>query len=71
MIERDGKLAPVKNQGTALQQAALDTNGCCRSTVARSWCCTRLTLDHFTQPTCSAISPRGSVFPVGKRNPPV
>jgi D-alanine transfer protein len=24
MIERDGKLAPVKNQGTALQQAALD-----------------------------------------------
>ena len=26
MIERDGKLAPVKNQGTALQQAALDTN---------------------------------------------
>ena len=27
IIERDGKLAPVKNQGTALQQAALDT-GC-------------------------------------------
>ena len=26
IIERDGKLAPVKNQGTALQQAALDTN---------------------------------------------
>ena len=27
IIERNGKLAPVKNQGTALQQAALDT-GC-------------------------------------------
>ena len=27
IIERVGKLAPVKNQGTALQQAALDT-GC-------------------------------------------
>ena len=27
IIERDGTLAPVKNQGTALQQAALDT-GC-------------------------------------------
>ena len=27
IIERDGQLAPVKNQGTALQQAALDT-GC-------------------------------------------
>src|ERR1700733_9478889 len=27
IIEREGKLAPVKNQGTALQQAALDT-GC-------------------------------------------
>ena len=26
MIERDGKLAPVKNQGTALQQAALETD---------------------------------------------
>ncbi len=26
IIERDGKLAPVKNQGTALQQAALDTD---------------------------------------------
>ena len=26
IIERDCKLAPVKNQGTALQQAALDTN---------------------------------------------
>lgn len=25
VIERDGKLAPVKNQGSALQQAALDT----------------------------------------------
>jgi D-alanine transfer protein len=25
IIEREGKLAPVKNQGTALQQAALDT----------------------------------------------
>ena len=25
MVERDGKLAPVKNQGTALQQAALET----------------------------------------------
>jgi D-alanine transfer protein len=25
MIERDGKLAPVKNQGTALQQAAFET----------------------------------------------
>src|SRR5580704_13926532 len=27
VIEKDGNLAPVKNQGTALQQAALDT-GC-------------------------------------------
>jgi D-alanine transfer protein len=27
MVERDGKLAPVKNQGTALQQAALETDG--------------------------------------------
>ncbi len=26
IIERDGKLSPVKNQGTALQQAALDTD---------------------------------------------
>src|SRR5271163_3900663 len=26
IIERNGKLAPVKNQGTALQQAALDTD---------------------------------------------
>ncbi len=26
IIERDGQLAPVKNQGTALQQAALDTD---------------------------------------------
>ncbi len=26
IIEREGKLAPVKNQGTALQQAALDTD---------------------------------------------
>ena len=26
MIERDGELAPVKNQGTALQQAALETD---------------------------------------------
>ena len=26
IIERDGKLSPVKNQGSALQQAALDTN---------------------------------------------
>ena len=25
MVERDAKLAPVKNQGTALQQAALET----------------------------------------------
>ena len=27
VIERDDKLAPIKNQGTALQQAALDTDG--------------------------------------------
>lgn len=27
VIERDGKLAPIKNQGTALQQAALDAGG--------------------------------------------
>jgi D-alanine transfer protein len=27
IIERDGKMAPVKNQGTALQQAALDAGG--------------------------------------------
>ena len=27
IIERNGKLAPVKNQGTALQQAALETDG--------------------------------------------
>ena len=27
IIERDGKLAPVKNQGIALQQAALETGG--------------------------------------------
>jgi D-alanine transfer protein len=27
IIQREGKLAPVKNQGTALQQAALETDG--------------------------------------------
>jgi D-alanine transfer protein len=27
VIERDDRLAPIKNQGTALQQAALDTDG--------------------------------------------
>ena len=36
MIQRVGDVPPVKNQGTALQQAALETDACCRFTAARS-----------------------------------
>ena len=67
IIERDGKLAPVKNQGTALQQAALDT-GCLLPIYGSSELnLQRLTIGLFMRPTCSTIDPTGfTIFPVGK-----
>src|SRR5207302_10479655 len=67
IIERDGKLAPVKNQGTALQQAALDTR--CLLPVYGS---SELNLlAGYTRPFHPTIlfrdRPTGfTVFPVGK-----
>ena len=69
MIERDGKLAPVKNQGSALQQAAVETTGLLplygsselvlNLAYARPFHPTNLFRD---QPTGFAV------FPVGKRS---
>jgi D-alanine transfer protein len=67
IIEVDGKLAPVKNQGAALQQAALDT-GCLlpvygsselnlQAAYNRPFHATNLFRDHLTDFT---------IFPVGK-----
>jgi D-alanine transfer protein len=67
IIERDGELAPVKNQGTALQQAALDTD--CLLPVYGS---SELNLlQAYTRPFHPTIlfhdRPTGfTIFPVGK-----
>jgi D-alanine transfer protein len=67
IIERDGELAPVKNQGTALQQAALDT--ACLLPVYGS---SELNLlQPYTRPFHPTIlfhdRPTGfTIFPVGK-----
>jgi D-alanine transfer protein len=67
IIEREGKLAPVKNQGTALQQAALDT--ACLLPIYGS---SELNLlQPYTRPFHPTIlfqdRPTGfTIFPVGK-----
>ncbi len=67
VIEREGKLAPVKNQGTALQQAALDT-GCLLPVYGSS----ELNLQAlYNRPFHATILfhdlPTGfTIFPVGK-----
>src|SRR5271166_2462760 len=67
MIERDGKLAPVKNQGSALQQAALETD--CLLPIYGS---SELTLHRAYNRPFHATNlfhdqPTGfTVFPVGK-----
>ena len=67
IIERDGQLAPVKNQGTALQQAALDT-GCLLPVYGSS---ELNLLQPYTRPFHPTIlfhdRPTGfTIFPVGK-----
>ena len=67
IIERNGKLAPVKNQGTALQQAALDT-GCLLPVYGSS---ELNLLAAYTRPFHPTIlfhdRPTGfTIFPVGK-----
>ena len=67
IIERDGILAPVKNQGTALQQAALDT-GCLLPVYGSS---ELNLLQPYTRPFHPTIlfhdRPTGfTIFPVGK-----
>src|SRR5262249_11810386 len=67
IIERDGKLAPFKNQGTALQQAALDSGSLLpvygsselnlQATYNRPFHATNVFRDHPTGFT---------IFPVGK-----
>ena len=67
IIERDGKLAPVKNQGTALQQAALDT-GCLLPVYGSSELnLLRLTIGLFIATNLFHDRPTGfTIFPVGK-----
>jgi D-alanine transfer protein len=67
VIEKDGNLAPVKNQGTALQQAALDT-GCLLPVYGSS---ELNLLQAYTRPFHPTIlfhdRPTGfTIFPVGK-----
>src|ERR1700678_3360420 len=67
VIEREGKLAPVKNQGTALQQAALDT-GCLLPVYGSS---ELNLLQPYTRPFHPTIlfhdRPTGfTIFPIGK-----
>ena len=67
IIEREGQLAPVKNQGTALQQAALDT-GCLLPIYGSS---ELNLLQPYTRPFHPTIlfhdRPTGfTIFPVGK-----
>ncbi len=67
IIEKDGKLAPIKNQGTALQQAALDS-GCLLPVYGSS---ELNLLAAYTRPFHPTIlfhdRPTGfTIFPVGK-----
>ena len=67
IIERDGPLGPVKNQGTALQQAAMDT-GCLLPIYGSS---ELNLLQPYTRPFHPTIlfhdRPTGfTIFPVGK-----
>jgi D-alanine transfer protein len=67
IIEREGPLAPVKNQGTALQQAALDT-GCLLPIYGSS---ELNLLQPYTRPFHPTIvfrdRPTGfTIFPIGK-----
>jgi D-alanine transfer protein len=67
VIEREGTLAPVKNQGTALQQAALDT-GCLLPIYGSS---ELNLLQPYTRPFHPTIlfhdRPTGfTIFPIGK-----
>jgi len=67
MIERDGKLAPVKNQGTALQQAALETD-CLLPIYGSSELVLHRTYNRpFHATNLFRDQPTGfTVFPVGK-----
>ena len=61
IIEREGQLSPLKNQGTALQQAALETGGLLPIYGSSELnLLRRLTIGRFMRPTCSAIAPPGS-----------
>ncbi len=67
MIERDGKLAPVKNQGTALQEAALETDCLLPIYGSSELVLHRLYNRPFHWTNLFRDQPTGfTVFPVGK-----